>query len=207
MLLYENYLILIQLFLVTKDKDKLQNINDALAIFEEWLKNFEYDNRSKENRAYLPCSTIQLLLPLKEKFEIKDEKADAFFNAYKTKAKGEYKNLRTIASGDDEPTWDIVRNTELKKLLKELDETRPDLWKDDLPTKEHLQLILWAYSPDANKIKKSLSLFEEKLGAPKNSDKSESDEDDEDSDKKPSKRKSSGEDEDEESPKKKSKND
>lgn len=186
------------LFLVTKDKEKLQNINDAMAVFDEWLNNFEKNSLSKENRAYLPLNAITALLPLKKQYKIEESQCDAFYKAYKG-ANGEYKNLRTVSSGENEPTWDIVRNTELKKLLKEIDEKKPDLWKDDLPTEEHLKLILWAYSPDASKIKKSIGKFEEKLGSggsPEGSD----------DDNKGSKRKSDGEGSSEESPTKKKKN-
>ncbi|XP_060524276.1 uncharacterized protein LOC132700769 [Cylas formicarius] len=155
---------------LTKDKEKLQNINDALSLFEDWLKDFEFKNLSKENRAYLPLQCIESLLPLKEKYKIKNEDAESFIKAYKEKARGDYKNLRTVASGEDKPTWDIVRNQNLKKLLKEMEESKPDLWKDDLPTKDHLELILWAYSPDASKIKKNVSVYQEKLGSGKAED-------------------------------------
>ncbi|XP_044258753.1 uncharacterized protein LOC123007489 [Tribolium madens] len=190
---------------LTKDKEKLQNINDAMAVFDEWLNNFEKNGLSKENRAYLPLNAITALLPLKNQYKLEDSKCEAFYKAYKG-AKGEYKNLRTIPSGEDEPTWDIVRNTELKKLLKEIDEKKPDMWKDDLPTAEHLKLILWGYSPDASKIKKSIATFEEKLGSGVEESKEESD--DSDSDNKANKRKSGekGASEDE-SPNKKKKSD
>lgn len=149
---------------VTKDKEKLQNINEAVEVFEKWLTDFEINNRSKENRAYLPLATVKTLLPLKEQFDLKNSKADAFLKAYKS-AGGEYKNLRTVSSGeDDQLTWDIVRNNAIKEILKRFEEEKPDFWKDDLPTKEHMELIIWAYSPDASRIKKNLSKFEEKLG-------------------------------------------
>ncbi|EEZ99439.1 uracil-DNA degrading factor [Tribolium castaneum] len=183
---------------LTKDKEKLQNINDAMAVFDEWLNNFEKNGLTKENRAYLPLNAITALLPLKAQCKIEDSKCDAFYKAYKG-ANGEYKNLRTVSSGEDEPTWDIVRNTELKKLLKEIDEKKPDMWKDDLPTAEHLKLILWAYSPDASKIKKSVATFEEKLGS--GDSKEDSDED------KSNKRKSGEGASSEESPTKKKKSD
>lgn len=170
---------MVLLFAVTKDKEKLQNINDAVQIFEEWLKKFEKLNLSKENRSYLPLATVELLLPLKKQYKIEDTQADSFLDAYRS-VKGDYKNLRTVASGENEPTWDIVRNTELRKLLTNIEENDPDLWKDDLPTKEHVELILWAYSPDASKIKKSLSKLEEKLGKSKE-DSSENETKDEDS--------------------------
>lgn len=171
---------------LTKDKDKLQNINDALKIFEEWLKDFEYKNLSKENRPYLPLASVEALLPLREKYETNNELADKFIKAYKEKAKGDYKNLRTVASGDDKPTWDIIRNQEIKKILKEFEESRPDLWNsDDLPTKDHLRLILWAYSPEASKIKKNVSNYEEKLGSLKiSSDEIDDDSEEEEEEKK-----------------------
>ncbi|VEN41872.1 unnamed protein product [Callosobruchus maculatus] len=112
---------------VTKDKEKLQNINDAMAVFDDFLKNYELKNMSKENRSYLPIAHIDALLPLKEKFKIASKEIDSFLEAYRTKAKGDYKALRTVSSGDDKPTWDIVRNKELKKLLKAMEEDSPDL--------------------------------------------------------------------------------
>ncbi|KAJ8911024.1 hypothetical protein NQ315_016593 [Exocentrus adspersus] len=218
------------MYLVTKDKDKLQNINDAMAVFEEWLRNFELNNLSKENRAYLPFASIEALLPLKDKFNLENKKADDFLAAYK-KANADYKNLRTVASGEDEPTWDIVRNAELKKLLKLLEENKPELWKDDLPTKEHMEIIIWAYSPDASKIKKNISVYQEKLGSGiksdndvdmrddengrehkrkedrKSSEEKREDRVDRKNEKRGSKRKSSGDSTDDESPKKKNKDD
>lgn len=134
-------------------------------------------------------------------------------------AKGDYKNLRTVSSGDDQPTWDIIRNKELKKLLKAIDENKSDLWKDDLPTKEHMEIILWAYSPDASKIKKNVSVYEDKLGSGSKSDEEDNDIDDEDleeiekkdkkrkEDKKGSKRKSSDDSSEDDSPKKKRRGD
>lgn len=193
-----------------------------MAVFDEWLRNFELNNLSKENRAYLPLASIEALLPLKGKYGIEDKRLDDFLEAYK-KANADYKNLRTVSSGEDQPTWDIVRNSELKKLLKQLEENRPELWKDDLPTKEHMEIILWAYSPDASKIKKNISVYEEKLGTGKKSDvemdseeeeketkkKEDKKEDNEEKkdDKRGSKRKSSGESSEEDTPKKKSKGD
>lgn len=202
-----------------------------MAVFEEWLRNFDLNGSSKENRAYLPLTSIEALLPLKERFNIEDKKADDFLEAYK-KAHADYKNLRTVASGEDQSTWDIVRNNELKRLLKQLEENKPELWKDDLPTKEHMEIIIWAYSPDASRIKKNVSLYEEKLGTEKKSEsdlemdgeeengkeekeeknrkeeRKQSDEkSDENKEKRGSKRKSSSDSTDDESPKKKNKGD
>ena len=166
------------LILVTKDKEKLQNINDAMAAFENWLKEFEASHKSKENRTYLPLVSIQALLPLKQEYAIDDKKSEAFLAAYKA-SKGEYKFLRTVSSGEGEPTWDIVRNNELRVLLKDINDNDSDLWNDDVPSKEHMKLILWAYSPDASKIKKNLQKYEEKFGKMKLEDKDEEEGDNE----------------------------
>ncbi|CAG9854686.1 unnamed protein product [Phyllotreta striolata] len=193
---------------LTKDKEKLQNINDAIKVFEDFLRDYEINNLSKENRAYLPVASIEALLPLKAKHELSDELQEAFFKAYKKTAKGDYKSLRTVSSAEGKPTWDIVRNAELKKLLKAMEESRPDLWEDDLPTKEHLELILWAYSPDASKIKKNADVYAKKLGskaAEEEEDEEEEEEVEEKKTDKSSKRKSDGEKGAEESPEKKRK--
>lgn len=190
------------MILVTKDKEKLQNINEAMTVFDEWLNNFEKEGLSKENRPYLPLKTIQVLLPLKKQFKIANPKVEEFYKAY-TKANGEYKNLRTVSSGENQPTWDIVRNSELSKLIKKVDEKKPDLWKNDLPTKEHIELILWAYSPDASKFKKNLDKIEEKLGGKNDEESNESEESGDE--KKASKRKSKDAETYEESPSKKKK--
>lgn len=186
-----------------------------MKIFEDWLKGYEKNNVAKENRPYLPLDTVKLLSALKKKYNVEDKKAEEFIQAYKS-VKGEYKNLRTVSAGEGAPTWDIVRNTHLKPIVKKIDDDNPDMWDDDgLPTKDHLELILWAYSPDAAKIKKTLSKIEEKLGQSEENDSNSDDDDDDDKmsengdddEKKGSKRKSEGSssDNDEESPKKKSK--
>lgn len=191
---------------LTKDKDKLQNINDAMKIFGDFLEEYDKTGKAKENRSYLPLATVQTFLPLKKKYEIEDKDADDFLKAYKS-VKGEYKNLRTVKSNDK--SWDIIRNSSLKAVEKRNDNDDLNLWDDDdLPTKEHMEMIVWAYSPDASKIKKNLSKIADKLGKQEEDDSSEDEEMSENGkEKKTSKRKSedSSSASDEESPKKKSK--
>lgn len=190
---------------LTKAEDKLQNIKDAMEVFDKWLQNFEKMNLGKENRAYLPLPTIKMLSSLFKKYDVQDKLAKEFLDAYK-KVGGEYKHLRTVSSGENEPTWDIVRNSQLKDLLKDIEENKPDMWDDGLPTEEHLRLIAWAYSPEASQIKKNLSKIEEKLNGDDSMEDGSSEEE-ETPKKNSSKRKSSsGSDSSEEdTPKKKSK--
>lgn len=133
-----------------------------MDVFEKWLKGFEKSDLSRQNRSYLPLSTIELLVPLKKQHKVEDHKADAFVKAYKS-AGGDYKQLRTVASAENEPTWDIVRNAALKKIIEKVDEEDSDMWDGDLPTKAHLELIQWGYSPEASKLKKQIPKIEGKL--------------------------------------------
>ncbi|KAF5272298.1 hypothetical protein FQR65_LT04955 [Abscondita terminalis] len=189
---------------LTKAEDKLQNIKDAMDVFETWLQNYEKNNLAKENRPYLPLATLHVFKPLINKHKIQDQKAKDFLSAYES-VNGDYKHLRTVSSGDDEPTWDIVRNKHLKKIFKSIEDDKPDMWKNDLPTEKHLELIMWAHSPDASKIKKNLSKIEELLES-----ENENSSDDENHEETPksskSKRKSdSSRSSDDETPKKKNK--
>lgn len=78
-----------------------------------------------------------------------------FIETYENKAKGNYKHLRTLhPKGDETISWDIIRNRELNKLKEQIAANDSKLFRDDgsLST-EHLQLIHWAYSPQADKVK------------------------------------------------------
>ncbi|KAF5304331.1 hypothetical protein FQA39_LY09710 [Lamprigera yunnana] len=173
---------------LTKAEDKLQNIKDAMQVFENWLQNYDSTNMAKQNRPYLPLATVKVFMSLINKFNVENQKSKDFLKAYNSVG-GDYKHLRTVSSGEDKPTWDIVRNQNLKHSLKTIEEENPEMWENDLPTKHHLELIMWAYSPDASKIKKSLSKIEEMLNKDKK-DSSDEEEEEEDSTHNRSKRRS-----------------
>lgn len=146
---------------LTKDKEKLQNIKDAMSTFEKFLKDFEKNGLSKDNRAYIPFDTIKILEPLFTKYNVSTKKSKAFMKAYES-AK-EYKSLRTVESDEKGVTWDIIRNKELKEIWKA--NIDADMWTDDdIPTKDHMEMIMWGFSPEASKIKKNLDTLKEKLG-------------------------------------------
>lgn len=131
-----------------------------MSFFEKWLKDF--DKLHIPNWSYLPWATVEIFSVLKSHYKIEDKKLQPFWDAYKS-VDGEYKRLRTVASGDEKPTWDIVRNNELRELIKIVDDEDPEMWDQEIPTEIHAKLILWGYSPEASKIKKNLSSFQEKL--------------------------------------------
>lgn len=133
----------------TKNEDKIKAIKEGVAMLEEFLEKFEIENRSKLNFAYLAHSIITSFPKPTNKL------AAEFLDVYGGRAKGNYKHLRTLYPEDnDSLTWDIVRNQEVKLIKEKIAKNNSKLFGDDgSPTEEHLSLIYWAYSPQADKVK------------------------------------------------------
>lgn len=162
----------------TKDEEKIRNMEEAMAVFEAWLDDYRAHNRSKENCPYLPLEVIDAYVPLAEHYGItvssKDGKEPTFLDVYR-KADGDMKKLRTTPVSEENEddkaalTWDIQRNRKLKEKLTQIRENHLPLFETDidlkgLPTRDHMDLILLAYSPDVTKTKKAMPLIAEKLG-------------------------------------------
>lgn len=131
----------------TKNADKVKAIKEGIAILEDFLETFDRENRSKLNLAYLPVKTIAALPKPSAKVAVD------FLRAYQEKAKGNYKHLRTM-SANDTHTWDIVRNKELAKIKEKIAKENSKLFDGNgAPTKDHLDMIYWAYSPQPDKLK------------------------------------------------------
>lgn len=90
-----------------------------------------------------------------------------FVRAYE-EVEGDYKKLRSAKAPEDHATWDIVRNKELAPIVKEIKDRYIQWFETDepmrgLPTKEHTRCIMWAFSYEPAKLKKTLPLLKEKL--------------------------------------------
>lgn len=135
----------------TKNEDKIKSIQEGVKILEDFLEKFETENLIKNNRAYLAYSIIEQLP------EAEDELAAEFVKAYGgSKAKGNYKHLRTMyPEADDSTSWDIIRNRNIAKIMEKLKAEEAKLFdaESGAPTEIHLQLIHWAYSPQPDKVK------------------------------------------------------
>lgn len=131
----------------TKNEDKIKAIIEGVKVLEDFLEKFDKENRSKLNMAYLPSAVVTAFAASKHSLP------QEFISVYGKDAKGNYKHLRTLHPKDDDSTsWDIIRNKELNKIKEKIGDAK--LFKDDgSPTAEHLQLIQWAYSPQADKVK------------------------------------------------------
>lgn len=154
----------------TTDKDKRQNLNEAIDVFEKWIDDYKAHSRSKENFSYLPVELMEEYEPLAKHYSIADT---SFLQIYK-EVEGDLKKLRMKKVPDSEVTWDVERNRNLKTINGKIKEKYLPLFETDeplrgLPTKEHVELIMWGFSNDSTKIKKCIPLIAEKLGTNGNS--------------------------------------
>lgn len=133
----------------TKNEDKIKSIKEGVRILEDFLEEFDRENRAADNMTYLSFNTVTAFDKPKSKLVAE------FLEVYGGKAKGRYEYLRTLyPKGDDSRSWDIVRNENLEKLKKRIKENKSKLFNENgSPTQEHLELIQWAYSPNADKLK------------------------------------------------------
>ncbi|XP_030038578.2 uncharacterized protein LOC115453981 [Manduca sexta] len=141
----------------TRDETKLSNIKEAISIFEKFLDDFDSMHLSKQNNLYLSLGIVRTA----EKMAGEDvtEHQKAFIAAYSS-VNGEYKRLRTVQETEGGKTWDIVRNVALKELKEKHQDAKLFNEKDE-PTKEHLEMLLWAYSPEPARVKKTVPELKE----------------------------------------------
>nr|XP_012235548.1 PREDICTED: LOW QUALITY PROTEIN: uncharacterized protein LOC105679841 [Linepithema humile] len=135
----------------TRDEKKLADLRDGLEIFEDWLADFEENNRMKERLPYLPIGTVNVFYDHAKKYGVWD---DEFFEAYKN-TDGDYEDLCEMeVPGGGGITWDVERNRRLKEIICKIKNEHISLYEDvrfsnfRQPTKEHTQCIVLAYSPD-----------------------------------------------------------
>lgn len=136
----------------TKNEEKIQSIKAGVKILEDFLEEFDRDNRGALNNAYLP---LDIVTAFDGDGHSKSSLCIEFLDTYGKKAKGRYEHLRTLyPKNDDSKSWDIIRNAKLNGIKNKIKESKANLFKDDgSPTKEHLELISWAFSPHADKLK------------------------------------------------------
>jgi HSP20 family molecular chaperone IbpA len=159
----------------TKDPEKVRNLTEAIETFEKWLNNYRSHSRAKENLTYLPLEVVEAFQPLADRYGVKTEVpgVEATFLKVYHEVDGDLKKLRVLkVNPDDEKsiTWDVHRNKHLKPLVERMkgEEALPlyrteEKWRG-LPTKEHLELVMWGYSPEVTKLKKSIPLLKDLKG-------------------------------------------
>jgi len=152
----------------TKDEGKKQDITEGLSLYKKWLSDYKSRDRKKEMMPYLSLDVVNELEALAEYYDISRKargldtstKSDKGFLQVYREVEGNEKMLRTIpikSSVPDGITWDKYRNqylTRRKSMIKiggyGMYHTSGEL--KGLPTKLHVNMIMWGYSPDKKKI-------------------------------------------------------
>ena len=96
---------------------------------------------------WLPLSTVKKFEPLAKRSGVSKvaRGPGGFLPAYK-RAKG----LKS-AIGEK---WRKKRNAFISRHMAQVKKDGERLWADGMPTRRHLALIMWGYSPHASKVKK-----------------------------------------------------
>ncbi len=152
----------------TKDPAKRALISKGIPQLKSWLDDYKRENRlQRENHVYLAVKTVNMLEPLAEYYNIsrkargleKPTKSDeGFLKVYRRVGDKNMAKLRTLpvkASVPDGETWDKHRNNYIVRRMSMLKNagTGYGLYHTDgelkgLPTILHVNMLMWAYTPD-----------------------------------------------------------
>ena len=98
---------------------------------------------------YLPLGFVLAALPAMRAQRVSKvaRSRRGFIAAYR-RAKGRPENLEEMTDRDGVP-WAVVRRNFLKRHIAQMD---GDGWRDGEPTRRHLALVAWAYSPTPERL-------------------------------------------------------
>lgn len=164
----------------TKNQDSIKNIKSALDIFTKWLSKYKKLNLYKTlTFLYLTYQQIKSLEFLAEFYDIshkargllKPTTSDKGFIPVWKEIKGDKKQLRNYpikATVHNGQTWDKHRNffiiRRLSMIKNAKGNTKDGLYYNSglfigLPTKLHVNMIMWGYSPDAKNILRNITKY------------------------------------------------
>ena len=105
---------------------------------------------------YQKISTVNAMIPLIESMNVSAiaRSKRGFLSAYK-RLKTPAKMKLAQAPGSLQ-SWDQKRNAFLKRQIAQAKSNGESWWVDGLPTRRHLALIAWAYSPTPSRLQKYL---------------------------------------------------
>jgi len=178
--LVEQFLIVNVLYQRAKyHKYQTKNMRDSMNIFKKWLNNYKIMkggdvNMNNKKLPYLPLSIVNTYEKLAEYYDVsrkargleKPTTSDEGFLVIYRKVKGDGKLMKTIPCRKDKKNgvnWERKREIELLGKLGQAKKMKLDFFHKTgplkgLPTKIHVNMIMWAYSPYPNKLKKLLPL-------------------------------------------------
>lgn len=150
----------------TSDPEKRKNIASGIKLLGAWLVDYKKRDRyAKESHIYLPVNTVNKLEPLAEFYNISRKARglekpttsdEGFLKVYRRiKNIAELRTMPVKAAKPTGETWDKHRNNYIFRRLSMLKNAGSEygLYHTSgpltgLPTVLHVNMIMWAYSPD-----------------------------------------------------------
>jgi hypothetical protein len=155
-------------------KNQTKDMIEAMDIFKKWLDDYKSMKGGAKKLPYLPLSLVNSYEKLADYYNIsrkargleKPSTSDEGFLVVYRKVKGNEKLLKTMPCRKDKKNgvnWDRKREVEILGKLGQAKSMKLDFFHKSgtlkgLPTIIHTNMIMWAYSPYLNKLKKLLPL-------------------------------------------------
>ena len=157
-------------------KNRTKKMEGAMKIFKKWLDKYKKLEKNKEDK--FPFLTLSLIksyeklaeyykVSLKSRGLIKPTTSDEGFLVVYRRLKGKYTKLKNIPVKKKKPegsNWFNKRNNQVNAKYKQAKKMKLKLFHisgplKDLPTKIHINMIMWAYSPFPDILKKRKKLL------------------------------------------------
>jgi hypothetical protein len=160
-------------------KHQTKSMIEAMNVFKKWLVNYKKKSMSggsKKKLPYLPLELVNSYEKLAEYYNVsrkargleKPTTSDEGFLVVYRKVNGNEKLMETIPCKSDKKNgivWDRKRIIEVSGKIGQAKSMKLDYFHKNgplkgLPTIIHVNMIMWAYSPYPEKLKKNLSLLD-----------------------------------------------
>jgi hypothetical protein len=163
-------------------KNQTEGMRKAMRIFERWLNKFRREEgkvkrggEGKSEFSFLNLNLIDKYEKMAEYYNIsrkargleKPTTSDKGFLVVYRDVKGNQNALKTIpvkANKPDGDNWYNKRESQVKAKYGQMKKMGIKLFHEDgklkgLPTKMHVNMIMWAFSPEPEKLKKNIGLL------------------------------------------------
>lgn len=162
-----------EVFKRTKDPIKRKSIASSIKMLSAWLADYKKrDRHETESHSYIPVDTINKLEPLAEFYNISRKARglekpttsdEGFLKVYRRiKNIAQLRTMPVKAANPDGETWDKHRNNYIFRRLSMLKNAGVDYGLyhtsgplNGLPTVLHVNMLMWAYTPDTNLVNAS----------------------------------------------------
>jgi hypothetical protein len=167
-LIYQKAVVNTMYYRAKHHPNKTQDMIEAMNIFKKWLN----DNKTITTKyKYLDLDIVKKYEKLADHYDIshvarglkKPTKTDTGFLVIYKKCKGHKNKLPFIPVFKNKPNgmdYDVYREKFINSRLGQIKHGGIELYtKQGLPTKQHVILIMHAYSPDPNGIRDKVNLL------------------------------------------------